>query len=171
MENEKRLVSKNGGYVLRSQSHSNEIIKQFDEQRKRRNKNLCDVMLSVEGKRFAAHKAVLAACSDYFKYRFATEDVENRPCKRRRTVRSAEDTKDHDLSQPDKPLDLPGLKTYAFQKILDYMYTSQLEINRQNLYDLLYTSCLLQVKETVCFSKLFQCPHNLRVYSTNCTYV
>uniref|UniRef100_A0ABI7XL24 BTB domain and CNC homolog 2 n=1 Tax=Felis catus TaxID=9685 RepID=A0ABI7XL24_FELCA len=51
-------------YVYESTVHCTNILLGLNDQRKK--DILCDVTLIVERKEFRAHRAVLAACSEYF---------------------------------------------------------------------------------------------------------
>lgn len=44
--------------------HSQTMLEKLNRQRL--NNQFCDITLLIEGEEFRAHKAVLAACSDYF---------------------------------------------------------------------------------------------------------
>ena len=189
------LTSQGRSYILRPPSHHNDVMKTLNEQRKKGDKNLCDVTLAVESSVMMAHKAVLASCSSYFKNRFEEKKVTRTnidrdrlqrqasipmsppaspPIKRRRNAvsecipeTSCSPVASHSSSTPPpqslqsrlrpalnrsfhnlsgEVVVLPGLKWKAFSSILDYMYTSELQINRENVQDLLLVSCLLQVR-------------------------
>lgn len=51
-------------YVYESTVHCTNILLRLNDQRKQ--DILCDVTVLVEGKEFRGHRAVLAACSEYF---------------------------------------------------------------------------------------------------------
>lgn len=51
-------------YVYESTVHCTNILLCLNDQRKQ--DILCDVTVLVEGKEFRGHRAVLAACSEYF---------------------------------------------------------------------------------------------------------
>lgn len=48
-------------------------------------------------------------------------------------------------NSPSNAVILPGIKAKALHLILDYMYSSAITINKENIQDLLLVSCLLQV--------------------------
>lgn len=97
----------------------------------RRNSKLCDVTLCVDGREFPCHRCVLAAFSSYFEAMFSGNMVE---------------------SQQNK-VTINGIESSILEKLLDYAYTSEITINRQNVQNLLAASNLLeimQVKEACC---------------------
>ncbi|XP_071490292.1 kelch-like protein 12 [Diadema antillarum] len=91
---------------------------------------LCDVTLTVDGSMFVAHRAVLAACSDYFCAMFTNQMSES--------------------SQ--SVVELRGLKAVTMEVLLQFIYTEQVEVTVENVQELLPAACLLQLKgiETRC---------------------
>jgi zinc finger protein, putative len=76
----------------------------------------CDIVLHVQGKRFPAHRSVLAASSPYF------ESV----------------LKNHRVTKEEITIGWHDVKT--FEILLDYMYTGNVVINETNVYELLKLS-------------------------------
>nr|XP_023655704.1 zinc finger and BTB domain-containing protein 49 [Paramormyrops kingsleyae]XP_023655705.1 zinc finger and BTB domain-containing protein 49 [Paramormyrops kingsleyae]XP_023655706.1 zinc finger and BTB domain-containing protein 49 [Paramormyrops kingsleyae]XP_023655707.1 zinc finger and BTB domain-containing protein 49 [Paramormyrops kingsleyae] len=101
-------------------SHSSYLLQQLQEQRIQG--LLCDCMLVVKGVCFKAHKNVLAAFSSYFRSLF-----QNSPGQKNDVF--------HLVIQ-----DVSGIG-----QILDYMYTSHLEVNQDNVQALLDIAQCLQV--------------------------
>lgn len=54
-----------GQRLCHSESHNDSVLAALNQQRS--DGMLCDVTLIAEEQKFHAHKAVLAACSDYFR--------------------------------------------------------------------------------------------------------
>ncbi|KAB0348127.1 hypothetical protein FD754_012984, partial [Muntiacus muntjak] len=55
-----------GQRLCQSESHNDSVLAALNQQRS--DGVLCDVTLIAEEQKFHAHKAVLAACSDYFRH-------------------------------------------------------------------------------------------------------
>lgn len=96
----------------------------------RREGKLCDVVLQVGDCEFKAHRVVLAGSSPYFMAMFAGEMEESK-----REVVTI-----HDISAS------------AFETLLDYCYTSRVEVTEENVQDLLAAAGILQLGwvETAC---------------------
>ncbi|KAM4613296.1 zinc finger and BTB domain-containing protein 49 [Polymixia lowei] len=116
-------------------SHSSYLLQQLQEQRIQG--LLCDCMLMVKGVCFKAHKNVLAAFSSYFRSLF-----QNSP------------------SQKNDVFHLVIQDVSGIGQILDYMYTSHLDINQDNVQALLDIAQCLQVPnvQSMCNAFLKPCP-------------
>lgn len=100
--------------------HSGKVLEQLNRQRKQG--LLCDCTFVVDGVDFKAHKAVLAACSVYFRTLF--------------------------LDQKDVVhLDISNAS--GLGQVLDFMYTAKLSLNPQNVEDVLSVAHFLQMQEIV----------------------
>ncbi|XP_048366095.1 zinc finger and BTB domain-containing protein 49 [Sphaerodactylus townsendi] len=105
-------------------SHSCYLLQQLHEQRIQG--LLCDCMLVVKGVCFKAHKNVLAAFSQYFRTLFQNSSGQK-----------------NDVFQ----LDIKNVG--GIGQILDYMYTSHLDLNQDNVKALLDIAQYLQVQNVL----------------------
>ncbi|XP_074477180.1 zinc finger and BTB domain-containing protein 49 [Sebastes fasciatus] len=123
-------------------SHSSYLLQQLQEQRIQG--LLCDCMLVVKGVCFKAHKNVLAAFSSYFRSLF-----QNSP------------------SQKNEVFNLVIQDVSGIGQILDYMYTSHLDINQDNVQALLDIALCLQVPnvQSMCNAFLKPCPPPVEIPS------
>ncbi|XP_054640705.1 zinc finger and BTB domain-containing protein 49 isoform X2 [Dunckerocampus dactyliophorus] len=123
-------------------SHSSYLLQQLQEQRIQG--MLCDCMLVVKGVCFKAHKNVLAAFSSYFRSLF-----QNAP------------------SQKNEVFNLVIQDVGGIGQILDYMYTSHLDVNQDNVQALLDIAQCLQVPnvQSMCNTFLKPCPPPVEIPS------
>ncbi|OWF38510.1 kelch-like protein 3 [Mizuhopecten yessoensis] len=82
---------------------------------------LCDVVITVEGKDFDAHKVVLCGCSPYLLAMF--------------TNGMQESEQEH--------VHIRGLEAWAMELLLEFMYTSEIEITVDNVQGILQGASLL----------------------------
>lgn len=102
----------------------------------REKKLFCDVTLCVKGQRFLAHKIVLASTSAYFASMFG-----------RNYHIEANTTRDIDLTEL-------VLCPEAMNIILDFLYTSQIQLNDR---------CVLKLKIEFLFEICFSFPFDIRL--------
>uniref|UniRef100_H3CZZ6 Zinc finger and BTB domain containing 17 n=1 Tax=Tetraodon nigroviridis TaxID=99883 RepID=H3CZZ6_TETNG len=100
--------------------HSGKVLDQLNHQRKQG--LLCDCTFVVDGVDFKAHKAVLAACSAYFRALFLEQ----------------KDVVHLDISN-----------AAGLGEVLEFMYTAKLSLSQQNLEDVLAVANFLQMQELV----------------------
>ncbi|XP_038622105.1 transcription regulator protein BACH1 [Tachyglossus aculeatus] len=97
-------------FAYESSVHSTHLLLSLNDQRQR--DLLCDVTVLVEDRRFRAHRAVLAACSDYFLARVV----------------------DQAQQRPDLIITLPEEVTVkGFKPLLQFAYTAKLTLTRANV--------------------------------------
>ncbi|XP_066285390.1 kelch-like protein 24 [Branchiostoma lanceolatum] len=91
---------------------------------------LVDVTLCAEGKEIPCHRVVLATCSDYFKAMFGGSLSE---------------------SKKDK-IEMGGVSVEALQQLVDYAYTSKVNVTEENVRPLFVAANMLQFAhvETAC---------------------
>ncbi|XP_006900514.1 PREDICTED: BTB/POZ domain-containing protein 18 [Elephantulus edwardii] len=86
----------------------------------------CDVLLRAEGEAVPAHCCILSACSPFFTERLEQE----KPAQGRKVV-----------------LELGGLKIRTLRKLVDFLYTSEMEVSREEAEDVLLAARQLRVSE------------------------
>lgn len=111
--------------VFEHPSHQSSILAGLQSLRER--KLLFDITLIVGTEQFRAHKAVLAACSDYFRAMFTEPMLESRQ----------------------NEVTLNGLTSKGFQIILDYAYTARLVLDQCNVQDVLSAATHVQIQSVV----------------------
>ncbi|XP_071354893.1 zinc finger and BTB domain-containing protein 24 isoform X2 [Trachinotus anak] len=110
--------------ALESDSHKQSILSKFDELRKR--ELLCDVTFVVEDVHFRAHKALLAASSEYFSLMFTSGDhIEQSTYK------------------------LGGMAAEMFSAVLEFIYSAQVSLEKSATEKLLATAHLMEVNDLV----------------------
>uniref|UniRef100_A0A8C6JNV4 Zinc finger and BTB domain-containing protein 17 n=1 Tax=Melopsittacus undulatus TaxID=13146 RepID=A0A8C6JNV4_MELUD len=100
--------------------HSTQVLEQLNQQRQLG--LLCDCTFVVDGINFKAHKAVLAACSEYFRMLFVDQ----------------KDVVHLDISN-----------AAGLGQVLEFMYTAKLSLNPDNVEDVLAVAGFLQMQEIV----------------------
>ena len=83
----------------------------------------CDVTLIVDGQEFQVHKAVLSAASSYFKAMFTCNLAESSLAK----------------------VPLNGVESSIMKQLLDYIYSSEIVISKENVQSLLSAANLLEL--------------------------
>ncbi|CAG9536915.1 unnamed protein product [Cercopithifilaria johnstoni] len=121
----------------------------------RRNRELCDVVFFVHEKEILAHKIVLAACSPALMDMFVRRENAGRSSKRlSTTMLSTADTVSPPLttahtssitSQPFSYYEFAEADYDCFESIVNYAYSSHLEISSKKVGELYKTACALQV--------------------------
>lgn len=110
--------------IIHSKAHRDTILANFEEQRKK--DFLCDITLIVENVHFRAHKALLAASSEYFSMMFVDEG---------------------EIGQSIYMLE--GMVADAFGALLEFIYTGCLEANEKSTEQILATAHLLKVNDLI----------------------
>ncbi|KAH0622207.1 hypothetical protein JD844_024315 [Phrynosoma platyrhinos] len=110
--------------VIHSKVHRDTILANFEEQR--RKDFLCDITLIVENVQFRAHKALLAASSEYFSMMFGDEA---------------------EIGQSIYMLE--GMVADAFGALLEFIYTGSLQASEKSTEQILATAHLLKVNDLV----------------------
>ncbi|OCT67519.1 zinc finger and BTB domain-containing protein 24 [Xenopus laevis] len=109
---------------IRSKAHTDRVLTCLEEQRKK--DFLCDITLIVENVQFRAHKAVLAASSEYFSMMFAEEG---------------------DVGQSVYVME--GMVAEVFGALLQFVYTGNVQVGEKTLQQIVATAQLLKVEDLV----------------------
>lgn len=110
--------------ALHSKTHKDTILHKFDKLRRR--ELLCDITLIVEDVHFKAHKALLAASSEYFSAMFTAEDQ---------------------VSQSAYKLDGMAAKTFA--TVLEFIYSANVLVDESSSEQLLDTARFLDIPDLI----------------------
>ncbi|KAG7229112.1 hypothetical protein INR49_013054 [Caranx melampygus] len=110
--------------ALQSDSHKQSILSKFN--RLRKSDLLCDVTFVVEDIHFKAHKALLAASSEYFSVMF---------------------TEEAHISQ--STYKLGGMAAEMFSAVLEFIYSAQVSLEKSATQQLLATAHLMEVSDLV----------------------
>ncbi|XP_026710538.1 kelch-like protein 24 isoform X2 [Athene noctua] len=102
-------------------SHAESILQIFNEFRDSR--LFTDVIICVEGREFPCHRAVLSACSSYFRAMFCNDHRESR----------------------EMLVEINGIFAEAMDCFLQYVYTGKVKITTENVQYLFETSSLFQI--------------------------
>ncbi|XP_063054373.1 kelch-like protein 32 [Engraulis encrasicolus] len=120
-----------GQRLCQSKSHQDAVLSALNQQRK--DGLLCDVTLVAEEEKFHAHKAVLAACSDYFRAMFSLCMMESEA----------------------NEVTLQGVTCVGLKHALDFAYTGQIVLEPGVIQDVLSAGSHLQLLELLNLCSLY----------------
>uniref|UniRef100_A0A8D0C4K9 Kelch like family member 32 n=1 Tax=Salvator merianae TaxID=96440 RepID=A0A8D0C4K9_SALMN len=135
-----------GQRLCQSSSHNDAVLAALNQQRC--DGILCDITLIAEEQKFHAHKAVLAACSDYFRAMFSLCMVE---------------------SGADE-VNLHGITSIGLKKALDFAYTGQILLEPGVIQDVLAAGSHLQLLEMLSLCSHYLIQLAVRWLEHNCRY-
>ncbi|XP_037540970.1 kelch-like protein 7 isoform X2 [Nematolebias whitei] len=122
-------------------SHESSCLKVMNDFRKEG--EFCDVVLVVQGRRFPAHRVVLAAASHFFRLMLTTNMKES----------------------ASRELELRDVEPEVVEQLTEYLYTARVSVNEGNVQSLLLTADLYQIDpvKTKCLDFLRE-----RINASNC---
>ncbi|XP_055327885.1 kelch-like protein diablo [Paramacrobiotus metropolitanus] len=106
-----------------SEKHHRDMLESLFQLRKSR--ELCDVTIVVNDRHIFAHRAVLAACSPYFRAMFTGDLSESKQAE----------------------ITLKDIDETAVEDLIDFAYAGKISIEERNVQTLLPAACLLQMQE------------------------
>ncbi|XP_078256007.1 zinc finger and BTB domain-containing protein 24 [Rhinoraja longicauda] len=110
--------------VIQSKTHKDTVLTNLEEQRRR--DFLCDITLIAEDVHFKAHKALLAASSEYFSLMFASE-----------------------RQRGEGVYVLDGMGADTFGAVLGFMYTGRLSVPERCVQHVVSTAEVLKVTDLI----------------------
>ncbi|CAF4621059.1 unnamed protein product [Rotaria sp. Silwood1] len=113
----------NNKLIKISDKHAKFLIENLNLLRKQ--KELCDVILIIGQSQIPAHRAVLSACSAYFKAMFTGELAESRKTE----------------------IIIHDIDDFAMELLIEFCYTSRIIVDEKNVQMLLPAACILQIEE------------------------
>ncbi|XP_078409965.1 POZ-, AT hook-, and zinc finger-containing protein 1 isoform X2 [Cetorhinus maximus] len=113
-------------YTYQVSQHSADMLKKLNGQRKNGGR-FCDVVLRVGDESFPAHKAVLAACSDYFESVFGSAMDE----------------------AAGRELEMHTISAKVFRDILDFAYTSRIVVRLESFPELMTAAKFLLMRSVI----------------------
>ena len=108
-------------WTFREPSHSQSVLDGLNDLRSEG--QFCDVVIVVDGQEFPVHKSVLAAASSYFKAMFTCNLAESNLAK----------------------VPINGVEPGIIKQLLDYAYSSEITISKDNVQNLLSAANLLEM--------------------------
>ncbi|XP_067312202.1 zinc finger and BTB domain-containing protein 24 [Pseudorasbora parva] len=116
------LLAASSVLALHSKTHKDTILHKFDKLRRR--ELLCDITLIVEDVHFKAHKALLAASSEYFSVMFTAEDQ---------------------VSQ--SVYKMEGMAAKTFSSVLEFIYSANVLVDESSSEQLLDMARFLDIPD------------------------
>ncbi|XP_048467342.1 POZ (BTB) and AT hook-containing zinc finger 1 isoform X2 [Rhincodon typus] len=114
-------------YTYQVSQHSADMLKKLNGQRKNGGR-FCDVVLRVGDESFPAHKAVLAACSDYFESVFGSAAADE---------------------AAGRELEMHTISAKVFRDILDFAYTSRIVVRLESFPELMTAAKFLLMRSII----------------------
>lgn len=114
------------GISFTAKGHSTRLLSKMASLREE-GRHLCDVVLLLGSKKICAHRVVLSACSNYFCAMFTNSMLESRQ----------------------ETVTLTDLDEKAVEDLVEFAYTSKIDIHEDNVQPLLKASSILQLSEVM----------------------
>ncbi|XP_073914960.1 kelch-like protein 3 isoform X3 [Castor canadensis] len=125
-------------------AHMGKAFKVMNELRSKQ--LLCDVMIVAEDVEIEAHRVVLAACSPYFCAMFTALHHGGLDGKRASAWPAGHEEKGGDMSESKaKKVEIKDMDGQTLSKLIDYIYTAEIEVTEENVQVLLPAASLLQL--------------------------
>uniref|UniRef100_A0A5F8H2A5 POZ/BTB and AT hook containing zinc finger 1 n=1 Tax=Monodelphis domestica TaxID=13616 RepID=A0A5F8H2A5_MONDO len=141
-----------GCYTYQVSRHSTEMLHNLNQQRKNGGR-FCDVLLRVGDESFPAHRAVLAACSEYFESVFSAQLAEGGPggpdAGGPQDVTGAAGGPGPAGAGPSRELEMHTISSKVFGDILDFAYTSRIVVRLESFPELMTAAKFLLMRSVI----------------------
>ncbi|XP_051829120.1 POZ-, AT hook-, and zinc finger-containing protein 1 isoform X2 [Sminthopsis crassicaudata] len=140
-----------GCYTYQVSRHSTDMLHNLNQQRKNGGR-FCDVLLRVGDESFPAHRAVLAACSEYFESVFSAQLGEG-------GAPGGAEAGPQDVAAgapggaggagPSRELEMHTISSKVFGDILDFAYTSRIVVRLESFPELMTAAKFLLMRSVI----------------------
>lgn len=135
-------------YTMKLEGVEKSILSFMNQERKSDGANSCEVLLLANNIKHYAHKIVLTRFSDFFRkyfYENPTANKDKNGCNLSNDECDSYESSKKANGPALSTIHLPGINSVELEPILEYMYTSTLELKAENVNEILLVACLLQV--------------------------
>lgn len=136
-----------GCYTYQVSRHSTEMLHNLNQQRKNGGR-FCDVLLRVGDESFPAHRAVLAACSEYFESVFSAQLGDGAADGGPTDVGGAAATPGGGAGGS-RELEMHTISSKVFGDILDFAYTSRIVVRLESFPELMTAAKFLLMRSVI----------------------
>ncbi|XP_030438273.1 POZ-, AT hook-, and zinc finger-containing protein 1 isoform X3 [Gopherus evgoodei] len=135
-----------GCYTYQVSRHSADMLHSLNQQRKNGGR-FCDVLLRVGDESFPAHRAVLAACSEYFESVFSAQLGEG--AGGGAEGGAAEAGAGGGAASGGRELEMHTISSKVFGDILDFAYTSRIVVRLESFPELMTAAKFLLMRSVI----------------------
>ncbi|XP_070331695.1 POZ-, AT hook-, and zinc finger-containing protein 1 isoform X4 [Odocoileus virginianus] len=137
-----------GCYTYQVSRHSTEMLHNLNQQRKNGGR-FCDVLLRVGDESFPAHRAVLAACSEYFESVFSAQLGDGGAADGGPADVGGAATAPGGGAGGSRELEMHTISSKVFGDILDFAYTSRIVVRLESFPELMTAAKFLLMRSVI----------------------
>ncbi|XP_004843540.1 POZ-, AT hook-, and zinc finger-containing protein 1 isoform X2 [Heterocephalus glaber] len=137
-----------GCYTYQVSRHSTEMLHNLNQQRKNGGR-FCDVLLRVGDESFPAHRAVLAACSEYFESVFSAQLGDGGAADGGPSDVGGASAAPGGGAGGSRELEMHTISSKVFGDILDFAYTSRIVVRLESFPELMTAAKFLLMRSVI----------------------
>uniref|UniRef100_A0A2K5KKZ5 POZ/BTB and AT hook containing zinc finger 1 n=5 Tax=Cercopithecidae TaxID=9527 RepID=A0A2K5KKZ5_CERAT len=137
-----------GCYTYQVSRHSTEMLHNLNQQRKNGGR-FCDVLLRVGDESFPAHRAVLAACSEYFESVFSAQLGDSGAADGGPADVGGATAAPGGGAGGSRELEMHTISSKVFGDILDFAYTSRIVVRLESFPELMTAAKFLLMRSVI----------------------